>query len=228
MRWPYYNSYQTVPDYQRPQEDTQLRDNLGWTDGCKPLRNMLMYAEDKVLLRKRAVIETVNYELKNIAQIGHPRFHSFNNTIANIISISQSSSPSLLTSTENGSRSSSAGIGPCPSCTGHAWSSRWLTRRTRTGWSSARPSRSGSREGIGKARSGSRPTSAARAGSTSWQPGRVTGLVSTLTSDGSLPTRRGWPSSRKCSLTTRTAWTPSTRQGTGSRRNSTSRSFHNG
>lgn len=86
MRWPYYNSYQTVPDYQRPQEDTQLRDNLGWTDGCKPLRNMLMYAEDKVLLRKRAVIETVNYELKNIAQIGHPRFHSFNNTIANIIS----------------------------------------------------------------------------------------------------------------------------------------------
>lgn len=43
---------------------TRVRDNI--------LRNLVMCAEDKILLRKRAVIETVNDELKNIAQIEHP------------------------------------------------------------------------------------------------------------------------------------------------------------
>lgn len=42
------------------------------------MRNMLMSAEDKILLRKRAVIETVNDELKNITQIEHSRHRSFN------------------------------------------------------------------------------------------------------------------------------------------------------
>lgn len=37
-----------------------------------------MSAEDKILLRKRAVIETVNDELKNITQIEHSRHRSFN------------------------------------------------------------------------------------------------------------------------------------------------------
>ena len=37
---------------------------------------------DKILLRKRALIETVNDELKNIAQIEHSRHRSFNNFIA--------------------------------------------------------------------------------------------------------------------------------------------------
>ena len=46
---------------------------------------MLMRAEDKILLRKRAVIETVNDELKNIAQIEHSRHRSFNNIIVNNI-----------------------------------------------------------------------------------------------------------------------------------------------
>ena len=50
------------------------------------MRNMLMRAEDKILLRKRAVIETVNDELKNIAQIEHSRHRSFNNFIVNILS----------------------------------------------------------------------------------------------------------------------------------------------
>ncbi len=45
-----------------------------------------MRAEDKILLRKRAVIETVNDELKNIAQIEHSRHRSFNNFIVNILS----------------------------------------------------------------------------------------------------------------------------------------------
>lgn len=44
---------------------------------------MLMSIADKILLRKRALIETVNDELKNIAQIEHSRHRSFNNFIAN-------------------------------------------------------------------------------------------------------------------------------------------------
>ena len=53
---------------------------------CNNMRNMLMSAEDKILLRKRAVIETVNDELKNIAQIEHSRHRTFNNLIVNILS----------------------------------------------------------------------------------------------------------------------------------------------
>ena len=47
------------------------------------MRNSLMGVADKILLRKRALIETVNDELKNIAQIEHPKHRSFNNFIAN-------------------------------------------------------------------------------------------------------------------------------------------------
>ena len=50
------------------------------------MRNSLMSVEDKILLRKRALIETVNDELKNIAQIEHSRHRSFNNFIANALS----------------------------------------------------------------------------------------------------------------------------------------------
>ena len=49
------------------------------------MRNSLMSVEDKILLRKRALIETVNDELKNIAQIEHSRHRSFNNFIANAL-----------------------------------------------------------------------------------------------------------------------------------------------
>ena len=41
---------------------------------------------DKIILRKRALIETVNDELKNIAQIEHSRHRSFDNFIANALS----------------------------------------------------------------------------------------------------------------------------------------------
>lgn len=41
-----------------------------------------MSVADKILPRKRALIETVNDELKNIAQIEHFRHRSFNNFIA--------------------------------------------------------------------------------------------------------------------------------------------------
>ena len=50
------------------------------------MKNSPMSVADKILLRKRALIETVNDELKNIAQIEHSRHRSFNNFIANSLS----------------------------------------------------------------------------------------------------------------------------------------------
>lgn len=50
------------------------------------MKNVLMGLKDKILLRKRSIIETINDELKNICQIGHSRHRSFTNFIANIIS----------------------------------------------------------------------------------------------------------------------------------------------
>ena len=41
---------------------------------------------DRILLKKRILIETVNDELKGIAQIEHSRHRSFNNFIANSLS----------------------------------------------------------------------------------------------------------------------------------------------
>ena len=41
---------------------------------------------DKICLRKRAVIETVNDELKNICQIEHTRHRSVENFITNLVS----------------------------------------------------------------------------------------------------------------------------------------------
>lgn len=45
-----------------------------------------MSIADKILLRKRVLIETVNDELKNIAQIEHSIHRSFKNIIANSFS----------------------------------------------------------------------------------------------------------------------------------------------
>ena len=50
------------------------------------MKNSLMSIADRILLRKRALIETVNEELKNIAQIEHSKHRSFNNFIANALS----------------------------------------------------------------------------------------------------------------------------------------------
>ena len=49
------------------------------------MKNSLMTLSDKILLRKRSVIETVNDELKNICQIEHSRHRSFGNFLVNII-----------------------------------------------------------------------------------------------------------------------------------------------
>jgi hypothetical protein len=50
------------------------------------MKNTLMELKDKILLRKRSVIETVNDELKNICQVEHSRHRSFENFITNLIS----------------------------------------------------------------------------------------------------------------------------------------------
>lgn len=56
---------------------TGLRNNM---------KNQLMTLSDKIMLRKRSVIETVNDELKNICQIEHSRHRSFGNFVTNLIS----------------------------------------------------------------------------------------------------------------------------------------------
>lgn len=52
----------------------------------KNMKNALMYIYDKILLRKRAVVESVNDILKNQCQIEHTRHRSFDNFITNLIS----------------------------------------------------------------------------------------------------------------------------------------------
>jgi len=55
---------------------TSIRDNM---------KNVLMELKDKILLRKRSVIQTINDELKNICQVEHSRHRSFDNFITNLI-----------------------------------------------------------------------------------------------------------------------------------------------
>lgn len=49
------------------------------------MKGALMSVSDKLLPRKRAIIETVNDELKNIAQVEHSRHRSFENFIVNML-----------------------------------------------------------------------------------------------------------------------------------------------
>lgn len=55
---------------------TNIRNNM---------KNCLMTMSDKILLRKRSVIETVNDELKNICQIEHSRHRSVVNFMTNLV-----------------------------------------------------------------------------------------------------------------------------------------------
>jgi len=52
----------------------------------KNMKNALIHIYDKILLRKRAVVESVNDILKNQCQIEHTRHRSFDNFITNLIS----------------------------------------------------------------------------------------------------------------------------------------------
>jgi hypothetical protein len=55
---------------------TNIRNNM---------KNSLMTMNDKITLRKRSIIETINDELKNICQVEHSRHRSFANFITNIV-----------------------------------------------------------------------------------------------------------------------------------------------
>lgn len=56
---------------------TSIRNNM---------KNCLLELKDKILLRKRSVIETINDELKNMCQVEHSRHRSFGNFITNLVS----------------------------------------------------------------------------------------------------------------------------------------------
>jgi len=65
---------------------------LLFTDGIhlvtpirKNMKNQLIEMNDKIMLRKRSIIETVNDELKNICQIEHSRHRSVGNFLTNLI-----------------------------------------------------------------------------------------------------------------------------------------------
>ncbi len=52
----------------------------------KNMKNALMHIYDRIMLKKRALIETVNDELKNICQVEHTRHRCFENFLTNMIS----------------------------------------------------------------------------------------------------------------------------------------------
>jgi hypothetical protein len=51
----------------------------------KNMKNRLIPLADAMLLRKRALIETVNDQLKNISQIEHSRHRSVDNFVVNLL-----------------------------------------------------------------------------------------------------------------------------------------------
>ena len=55
---------------------TKLKNNM---------KGALMTVSDRLLLRKRSIIETLNDELKNIAQVEHSRHRSMHNFIVNLL-----------------------------------------------------------------------------------------------------------------------------------------------
>ena len=63
-----------------------LQQNIQLITGIrKNMNNRLMALEDKLLLRKRSIIETINDQLKNISQIEHSRHRSFTNFLINLL-----------------------------------------------------------------------------------------------------------------------------------------------
>lgn len=73
------------------------------------MKNVLMSMRDKILLRKRSVIETINDQLKNIAQAEHSRHRSFGNFLTNLVASLiaysfQEKKPGIKFETENTSQ----------------------------------------------------------------------------------------------------------------------------
>ena len=72
----------------------------------KNMKNRLIPLVDKIFLRKRSIIETVNDQLKNISQIQHTRHRSVSNFLVNVIAgliayTHQDKKPSLNLTTED-------------------------------------------------------------------------------------------------------------------------------
>jgi Transposase DDE domain len=70
------------------------------------MKNQLMVLSDKLLLRKRSIIETIYDQLKNISQIEHTRHRSLPNFLVNLISgliayCHQPKKPSLYLATQS-------------------------------------------------------------------------------------------------------------------------------
>jgi hypothetical protein len=49
------------------------------------MKNRFMSLRDKILLRKRSVIEIINDELKNICMVEHTRHRAMHNFVMNLI-----------------------------------------------------------------------------------------------------------------------------------------------
>ena len=77
-RWSSESRSQTCLDYAESRQRKMIVNRF-----VEPEREMSV--SDKLLLRKRAIIETVNDELKNIAQVEHSRHRSFGNFVVNLL-----------------------------------------------------------------------------------------------------------------------------------------------
>lgn len=64
----------------------QLTTKVRKEHGGRLVKRQIMELKDKLLIRKRAIIETINDEVKNLYQIRHTRHRSINNLIMNILS----------------------------------------------------------------------------------------------------------------------------------------------
>ena len=63
-------------------KNIQVYLKLKWKSNMK---NRLMTFYDRIMLRKRSIIETINDELKNICEVEHSRHRSLHNFIMNLI-----------------------------------------------------------------------------------------------------------------------------------------------
>ena len=85
----------------QPLADQLLAQNVHLMTGLrKNMKNRLLSLIDKLMLRKRAIIETVIDQLKNISQVAHTRHRSVDNFLVNLVAgliayTHQSKKPSL-------------------------------------------------------------------------------------------------------------------------------------
>lgn len=70
----------------RKLSDVLFDDGIHFITGLRSnMKNILMPLYDKIMLRKRSIIETINDQLKNICIVEHSRHRSFHNFINNIL-----------------------------------------------------------------------------------------------------------------------------------------------